>query len=386
MKHLTLRRRLATGALGLGLAVAVAACMPADGETQTIAVAGSDTTQDVMEAIAANSQSDSSRNTDPDVLNNILSQEPGGTTVPGDANCATRTYRTPPGAGEFAPPNGSSAGRDALRLSVQNGDGCIDVARSSSGPRAIGSDLATFEYNAFGLDAVAWASASGRAPANLTLSQLQGIYNCTFTNWSQVGGSAGPIQRYWVQAGSGTRAFAQSDLLGGFDPTTVSTPSCPAAIISQENTGQLIAANGDQLTAVVPYSGANFVAQTRGTAPDQRSGQTIRSINGQNIITGSGATTKLNVAGPVTEDNVRLNDPTPAYPGVRYVFNVLDSTSVKYDQSNRYFGFQNQDKGTASPLCQGTYAQVIESFGFGPLDKTTSARNVIGSSCRRFNP
>ncbi|MCY7299004.1 MAG: hypothetical protein LH616_07330, partial [Ilumatobacteraceae bacterium] len=50
----------------------------------------------------------------------------------------------PPGVGEFAAPNGSSAGRDALKVSINAGDACIDVARSSSGPRAIGSDLATF--------------------------------------------------------------------------------------------------------------------------------------------------------------------------------------------------------------------------------------------------
>ena len=34
------------------------------------------------------------------------------------------------------------------------------------------------------LDALGWASASTKAPANLTLTQLRGIYNCTFTDWS----------------------------------------------------------------------------------------------------------------------------------------------------------------------------------------------------------
>ena len=51
-----------------------------------------------------------------------------------------------------------------------------------------------------------WSSASTLAPANLTRAQLQGIYNCTFTNWNQVGGSNGQIERYWPQSGSGTRS------------------------------------------------------------------------------------------------------------------------------------------------------------------------------------
>ncbi len=51
------------------------------------------------------------------------------------------------------------------------------------------------EYYAFAIDNVGVGSASMNAPATLTQSQVQGIYQCTITNWSQVGGAPGPIQR-----------------------------------------------------------------------------------------------------------------------------------------------------------------------------------------------
>lgn len=385
MSSHSLRRRATLGVAVASAAFAVTACMPADGEQQTIALAGSDTTQDVSSAIAEQYNADRSWNSDGDRVENVLSQEPWGHAVKGDDHCANKTYWTPAGAGETLAPNGSGAGRDALKASVQAGDGCIDVARSSSTPRAIGQDLASFRYVAFGLDAVGWSSASSKAPNNLTLAQLRGIYNCTYTNWSQVGGSAGAIQRYWPQAGSGTRSFFQSDVLG-FDPLSFSTANCPAPVLTQENSGEQIATDGAAETAVVPYSAANFVAQSRGTQDDQREGQVVRSLNGQSLVTGSGATALLNTGGPVNEANVKLNNPSPAYPGIRYVFNVLDNTSVSYSAANRLFGFANANNGGKSPLCDGKKADTISEYGFGALDRTVSANNLAGSTCREFQP
>ncbi len=223
------------------------------------------------------------------------------------------------------------------------------------------------------------------------MAQLQGIYNCTFTNWNQVGGSSGQIERYWPQAGSGTRSFAQSDLLG-FDPTTISNgATCPAVVLTQENSGQTIAANGDQQTAVVPYSAGNWVAQARGTAPDQRSGQLMHSLNGQSPVRQVSGQFQLAVrnssfpTAPVAEANVSLNDPTPDYPGIRYVFNVISSESPSYTSAIRYVGFTNVDKGETAPLCSGKYATTLSNFGFGPLDTTIGGTNLAGSTCRRFS-
>ena len=385
------------------LTTLAAGCLLPDGEADTIAYAGSDTTQDVMGAIA-NYYDASGYNSDGDDHDNILSVEVNPNSVAGDNACATRIYHSPAGAGETLAPNGSSNGRNALRTSVQNGDGCIDIARSSGGPRAIGptGDLATFEYYAFALDALGYASASTLAPSNLTLQQFRDIYTCTVTNWNQVGGGNGPIERYVPQTGSGTYQFFLSDLMGGTNPALFSGPSCPAVQFTQENSGELIAANGDQQRAIVAYSAGNWIAQARGSAPDQRAGQTMRSMNGQNLVSFSAGVPSLNTGGPVVESNVTLNDPTPAYPGIRYVFNVIDSTHVDYNDVQRYVGFENAVNAPncgqsgqpecvnpgASKLCDGDeeVRGIIRNFGFAPLNNTVSSRNLIGSRCRLFTP
>jgi phosphate transport system substrate-binding protein len=392
MSSRTLRKR-ALVAVSMVLAVlALNACMVPDKVPQNITFAGSDTTQDFMAAIAGQYNSDATANPDPDTLYNVLSQQFAPLTVPADGHCATaRTYHTPAGAGETLAPNGSSAGRNALKASVQAGDGCIDVARSSGPPRAIPTDLPSFEYYAFGIDAMGWSSASTKAPANLTIAQLRGIYNCTFTNWNQVGGSAGPIQRYVPQTGSGTYQFFISDLIT-FDPALFSGPSCPAVIFTQENSGELIATNGDQEEALVGYSMGNWVAQARGVAPDQRAGQTLRNLDGQNLVVFPGGVATPNTApGPVQESNITLNDPTPAYVGIRYVWNVIDNTHVNYAEAKRYVGFENATTGSsgnpsASPLCSGAKVNTIQDFGFGPLDNTISSHNLLGSNCRLWTP
>jgi phosphate transport system substrate-binding protein len=361
-----------------------------DGDPDVIALAGSDTTEDVMQAIADSYNADANYNQDPDDLRNIKSRQTPALLVPADEDCTTaRTFEFPVGPGETEPPNGSSAGRNALRADP----GCYDIARSSGPPRPVGptGDDATFEYYAFGLDAMGWASASTLAPAGLTKAQLEGIYNCTFTDWSQVGGSPGPIERYWPQLLSGTQQFALSDLIG-FDPTVISGPGCPAVVLTQENSGQLIAANGDQQRAVVPYSGGNWVAQANGVAPEQRSGQTIRDLNGRNIIRQVGSSFQLatptasDPGAPVAESNVRLVDPTPDYPAIRYVFNVVDSAGPSYTGAIRYVGFNNVENGSTSPLCRGGKAAIITQYGFGTLPNTVGPRNLAGSTCRKYTP
>jgi phosphate transport system substrate-binding protein len=202
-------RRAAFGGTAVAVLVGLTACdyLP-DGDQDVVAFAGSDTTQDVVTELIDSYNADPNYNNhkdvpgdDRDILDNILSVEANPNAVAADEHCAARTYHTPAGPGEVLAPNGSTAGRDALKASVLAGDGCIDVARSSSGPRAIGTgagqDPASFEYYAFGLDAVGWSSASAAAPQNLTLAQLRGIYNCTFTNWNQVGGTNQAIRRYY---------------------------------------------------------------------------------------------------------------------------------------------------------------------------------------------
>jgi hypothetical protein len=207
---------------------------PAHAATNVIAVAGSDTTQDVMTAIVA---ADGAGTGDTVVNIKAGNFQSSPVTVPADDRCNAFTYHnkangawptagTGQGAGETPAPDGSTEGRDSLTRSITaatpfNGqpggtpNGCIDVARSSGARRAPGAnELSTFQYYAFAVDGVMWGSTSLNAPPALTQSQVQGIYNCTYTDWSQVGGSPGPIQRVLPQNGSGTLSFSLTALLG----------------------------------------------------------------------------------------------------------------------------------------------------------------------------
>jgi phosphate transport system substrate-binding protein len=387
------RRLRAIGGVAVLLALTgLTACnYGPDNQDKQITLAGSDTTQDVMGAIALQYNANVPSGYNPndashDTLSNVLSVQQPPLTVNGDEDCATRTWATPAGAGQTLAPNGSSAGRDVL----QDQPGCVDIARSSSGPRAVGptGDDATFEYYAYGTDGVTWASHStSPAPVNLTLAQVQGIFNCTFTNWNQVGGGSGQIQRYFPQTGSGTRAFVVSDLLGGQDPVNFSGPNCPVVISTQENSGELIDANNDELEAIVPYSAGNWIAQGNDVVPiDQRHGQTLRQLNGVAFVTGTEPSLQPGPA--IVEENVRLVDPTPAVPGIRFIFNVVDSAGPSYVTAKRYVGFDNVANGSTSPLCNGQFASIVRNFGFGPLDKTPAVpgTDLANSACRKYTP
>ncbi|WP_344422537.1 PstS family phosphate ABC transporter substrate-binding protein [Amycolatopsis minnesotensis] len=351
-------RLLGTAALAAGACVLLAGTAAAvpnpNGTKEVLTAAGSDTIFDVTGAIftAANGNAG---NTDPD---NFVNVPPvlaaGGTfTVPGDAFAASVTYANP---GNL-PPNGSGAGKTALKTSADAGDGAIDIARSSSG-RAT-SDPATFEFYGFAKDGVTWSASSTGAGAGrtLTLTQLRNIYNGTITNWSQVGGTNTPIKVYLPQANSGTLAFFTGTVLG-FDPTTK-----PVTINRfQENEGNTIPA-ADQAAAIAPYSIAQWVAQGNNAVSDKRAGFFAGTLTGA----GSNGAPVSGAAGSYAPAF------TDGFLGARTVYHVLDTRSKSYGQALRGVGF---DSTGQSPLCHGDLNATLKTFGFKPL-----AANSAGTTC-----
>ncbi len=262
-RHLLRKGAAAFGALGVAAGLLVTASPTVHAASRNIVAVGSDTIQNVDDALLG---------TQPGVFN-IHAAPSSPQTVPADTDHCQQsvTYAAPPvPVGDVLAPNGSGNGRNALvqgssyNPAVPN-NACVSIARSSGTPRTSATgDSTTFEYYAFALDGVSWASASLNAPAVLTPAQILGIYNCTFTNWAQVGGGSGPIQRFEPQPGSGTRSFFESAFLGGLDPTTISTPSCPAVITVQSNGQPLEENTGKEVnslfyqTAIIPHSAGQW--------------------------------------------------------------------------------------------------------------------------------
>jgi alpha-tubulin suppressor-like RCC1 family protein len=202
--------------------------------------------------------------------------------VSGDAACPPLTYSTNVAAlGTTPSPDGADQGRSALQQSVAGtfpspstgaGRGCVDIARSDVGPRATGTsgDSTSFEYYAFGLDAVTWASPRLAAPLSLTVQQLRDIFTCAITDWSQVGGGMGAIQRVLPPASSGTREAFVTDVLGlpaiySFGATT----GCAAALTMDENNGlDLLRSASHTLSQneILPYASSQWVAQANNAA------------------------------------------------------------------------------------------------------------------------
>jgi len=400
-----------------------------------VAAAGSDTTEKLMTDVMADldSRSLSINGTAQTVRTYNIPAFTNGYAVQGDADCTDVTWNKDPlapGANTAATkgvePFGSGAGRNYL--AAENGGtgpgspagtdfGCVDVARSSGAPRAAGAgDKSTFEYYAFAFDAVSWATTSLKAPGTLTRQDITNIYDCVVTDWGQLpGGLTGPIRRYFPQAGSGTRSFFISDVLvgksGSYAPPAAGVGGCTTnAVLIEENEGKQVApADLDQ--AILPYSAAvwSFHAQNSiNPTLDLRNGARLGGITTTAAIkaspvrwNGIDRAYQLDdtATGQIKETNVKQANPAFSeaggnFPGVRFVYNVLDSVGNRkgYQAAFQTVGFQNTPGGTKAPLCDATPSgagasefALILSNGFAALPATANTTsNLAGATCRFY--
>ena len=85
---------------------------------------------------------------------------------------------------------------------------------------------------------------------NLTTGQLRGIFSGKTTNWSQVGGKAGPITIINRPRSSGTRAVLVQKILGGTEPSESG--------LTQDSSGT-VAAMVSQTPGAISYAGMAYV-------------------------------------------------------------------------------------------------------------------------------
>ncbi|MFD8818475.1 Ig-like domain repeat protein [Streptomyces sp. NPDC059627] len=341
---------------GLALATPAVADPDAGAFRQLVGV-GSDTTQDVLNALAGDTVNGTSysatavKSANGAGIASYDAIEPGtGSTT---SNITTRT-----GGPSFLRPNGSGNGRLALSEAL-TGDkyptsagvsisGQVDFARSSGGPSVSGTALT---YIPMARDAVGVA-VKGSALDTLTVDQLHDIYSGALTT---VNGQT--VHPRIPQAGSGTRKFFLAAI--GLTDATLS----PNVTTVQENQANpALTEDG----ALVPFSVGSWIAQNNGISPDYSktaaaAGGHLASIQ---LPGDTGATS------PVTTVNGKLSPVTAYYENSTFgrdVYNVvpsraIDTGSIFFDK-DLYDVFVTSGSHTAE-LASDAAESVIAKFGF----------------------
>jgi ABC-type phosphate transport system substrate-binding protein len=258
---------------------------------------------------------------------------------------------TKEGCAQISRPDGSGQGISALEANTMVGsDYCIDFARSSRARESTDPACATggICFVALAGDAVTWsdrttAAGGTDAPATLTPAQLTAIYECTDTNWDQVGGKDAPIEAFLPQTSSGTRTFWLTALGGGVTPITpgscvsdLPTSSDPNGTL-EENEGINPALNSPETIFI--YSVGAWLGQVyhsaaclNSTCTANADGQVCTPATGQNAFScnesGVLGLGKISGVAPTTSAKV---------PTINTKFPVLFQRSlydvVRYDAS-----------------------------------------------------
>ena len=261
----------------------------------------------------------------------------------------------------------------------------IDFARSSRAFSS-GSDQKGLNFVAYAADGVTWThytkvnnvAANSVVPSNiLTLAQLQGIYNGTITNWSQVGGSTAPIIVFSGQEGSGTQSQWKTFL--GPDPSALTNKvncfnlstnatwpaaqtntncSGPVDIFENETAQLSVASLPTSLTDPTYVSGFNHVAANPVTLNQSKTLAAPTSIAAPAIcgswIWGCTHGNITNVTGPAVNTKTYTEVYTLATPTAAQV----QSDSVFFYSSglfNHQCVASGQKDNTAATCAAGTY-------------------------------
>jgi hypothetical protein len=395
---------LALGVVGLASLVLAQTGPALADPTVTLVAVGADTTQDVFNQFALDAGGNligsyDATNPVTNAVHEIITPVDGSAGV----NCS------------FARPNGTNEGVANLRLALNPattnggsavapvaGQGCVDIARASSGPGSLQSNTGSIVYVPFALDAVGGAtgpttctpstlcpsftadiinattgavttqtvtpSPTAITTANdFTMTDLVNLYtNCDtvteggVTYWplgSTVTKPAGAvtIDLYIPQPGSGTRSFWASTL--GFNATT--PPACDFDVIQggplagqdalvEQNDGTVVASDPN---GYVPFSVAQWISQRNGHS-DRRHDAVLTDL------TPNGGTTPVS---PFSNGNPATGALNTSFPITRDVYNVVSYARVT-NPSDPLYGLLNNANPAGAFVCSD--ASQILSYGF----------------------
>ncbi len=286
------------------------------------------------------------------------------------------------------PAYGSSNGIKELTQRGTN-DVAIDLARSSRGPNngqpvPVGDQLGTpsssdpqgLNFVAFAADAVPWmhwTKVNGKKTPSakiqsLSLQQLQAIYNAPAgtSNWSTYGGTAGTIDVYMAQNGSGTEGTWATSLgltVNGNSPTLGLPGVKDAAHVITENEIGSILKIGDEANALFYFSAGKFstdcVASKGTCGGDVTGGKSAMVLGSESVTTGGQSI-------PPTSANI-LNG---TFPTDRYLYNVYaNGTNGSFPASSEAalnfaseWGFICKQDSAKDSRTGATYASEIQNI------------------------
>jgi hypothetical protein len=372
----------------IGVALSGLALVPAQAEpvSNSYAIVGSDTLEDVVSAIVNGTN----------ISGSSVRATTGGNTLGSFDATGTPYITTKPNGVRFGRPNGSGDGVKALSRSIDGAaytsattggpasvviTGQVDIARSSSA----GTSNASGEllYIPFGRDAIGYAygatdgtTALATNLDSLTQAQLNSLYTCggSTTATSQTFGGQ-TVTAYLPQAGSGTRKDFLTKIglyVSGAEVAGVTAAIASGCVkVGQEHDASTLATN-----SIMPMSASRWIAMSNGASFKKQSA--VATIAGVATTAGTPVAAVDGTAGAlepnasyyanstwgrdtyVVVEYARVNAADAAYDA--NLANVVDPTNTK---SLTYNG--------ASVMANTTLA-VKKKFGF--LAPSQSAVNI----------
>lgn len=283
-------------------------------------------------------------------------------------SAAGEQITTKPGC-SVARPNGANAGITAILLNqkstVDPSAYCIDFVRASRAKGTAPAE-ANLTFYAQSRDAVSYAVlGNAYAPTTpLTSAQLKDVFECTVTDWSEVGGQAGDIHVYFPPDSAATLTFFLQAIGTNLTNVKAGCNGLPTVFPGQQNDGESL--KGDP-QGIAPYAVTKWAAQVNQPPgiKDLRGGVHIGTVN---------TTTAPTV--------------TKAFGGKTYqVLNPAFTTGASASFGRFFFNAVRNDAPqdlkdvfkAGGFLCQNADALLVP-FGNTPLGDDTSASQYCGKA------